>query len=521
MNYIIYTRRSSEGEDKQMESIPAQINILNQLTKQYSLKVSHLFKESKSAKKPGRKYFNEMIEAIDDGDVEGIVCWKLNRLFRNPEDEGKIRQRLSDGRLQKIVTPNKTYTEADSDFMMAVEGAQAQRFIRDLREDTKRGINRKLEKGIAPILAPVGYKNNTHKRQGERDISEHPLYFRLVRKVMEIAMTGNYTLIGLAKEAKKLGIKNNRGKYISKSQMLDILKNPFYKGKFIYAGEEYQGKHKPMLTDEEFNLLQRIVSDRSRPRTQKHDDLLTGLMKCGECGMQITAEKHTKKYKNSTSQTFTYYRCTKKGEDKCNQPYLPAKKLQEQVLDFLDTVTISQKFIDWAVECLNDANEEHKDVSNLKIKSLQKQFNLVNKKLDNLLELKISPENLDNQLISDEEFISKKSALAKEKSELKNEIQKVDLSKDTWFDFSVKTFNFVAKCKDKFEYGNIDEKKIILRTIGSNLIIQDKKLAIEPRKMFKPFITFKENIERLEPTNDVFFEANMRNYAQYAQLVGE
>jgi len=138
--YIMYCRKSSEGEDRQMESIPEQVAILKKLCRERGLVIYKIYTESMSAKKPGRPVFNNVVADIDSlSDIKGAICWKLNRLFRNPEDEGKIRQRLSDGRLLEVITPAKIYYEADSDFTMAVEGAQAQRFIRDLREDTKRG----------------------------------------------------------------------------------------------------------------------------------------------------------------------------------------------------------------------------------------------------------------------------------------------------------------------------------------------------------------------------------------------
>ena len=46
-----------------------------------------------------------------------------------------------------------------------LKGAQAQRFISDLKKDTARGIQSKLNKGIVPILAPPGYRNALEKRQ--------------------------------------------------------------------------------------------------------------------------------------------------------------------------------------------------------------------------------------------------------------------------------------------------------------------------------------------------------------------
>lgn len=288
--YVMYCRKSSEAEDRQVESIEDQKKILKELAREKNLRIVKTITEAKSAKAPGRQGFNELMALIESrNDIKGILCWKLNRLFRNPKDEGSIRWMLSSKVIDEIVTPHKTYYEADSDFILAVEGAQAQRFIKDLREDTQRGIDSKIEKGFAPVLAPPGYKNNIEKRQGEKDISPHPLYFTLMRKLFEEALTGNFTLQGLATKAKKMGIKNSRSKEISKSQMAKIVRNPFYTGRFIYGGKLYQGVHQAMLTDDEFDLLQDILSGRSRPRKIRHDFWHTGIpIICGECGCQIT-----------------------------------------------------------------------------------------------------------------------------------------------------------------------------------------------------------------------------------------
>ena len=155
-----------------MDSIPDQIKALKPLVAEKKLPVlGEPMGEAKSAKAPGRPVFSQMIELIKSrNDIKGIVCWKLNRLSRNPVDTGTLQWLVQTGVIKEIVTPSKTYTEVDSDFMMAVEGAQANRFIRDLREDTKRGIDSKLERQQFPGLAPPGYKNNTYKNQGQRDI---------------------------------------------------------------------------------------------------------------------------------------------------------------------------------------------------------------------------------------------------------------------------------------------------------------------------------------------------------------
>lgn len=497
--YLAYKRKSSESEDRQMASIEDQARVLKELARERNLPILKSFKESKSAKAPGRSEFNEMIELIKSrSDIKGIACWKLNRLTRNPVDTGTLQWLIQTGTILEIVTPSKTYTEVDSDFIMAVEGAQANRFIRDLREDTQRGIDSKIEKGFAPVLAPPGYRNNIEKRQGEKDISPHPLYFTLMRKLFEEALTGNFTLQGLATKSKTMGIKNSRNKEISKTQMAKIVRNPFYTGRFIYGGKLYQGKHQAMLTDDEFDLLQDILSGRSRPRKITHDFWHTGIpIICGECGGHITGDHKVKHYKNGTSQTFNYARCTKKNKEiQCSQRYVEAEKLKKQVLEVLATMKLSRKFVDWAIKWLNVVNQDQKEARNARYDALKKSYEDAVKKIDSLLDLKLS------KLISNEEFSEKRESLLEEKAKAQENLAKIDRHIDDWSELAAKTFDFASTAIERFEDGDIEERKTILKAVGSHLILKDQKLTIEARTPFLKIQNALSEIkasERIEP----------------------
>ena len=73
-HYLVYCRKSSESEDRQAESIPAQLSSLSLLAKDKSLSVLRTFEESKSAKAPGRTVFDEMIRLIEErADIKGII----------------------------------------------------------------------------------------------------------------------------------------------------------------------------------------------------------------------------------------------------------------------------------------------------------------------------------------------------------------------------------------------------------------------------------------------------------------
>ena len=89
-NYFVYCRKSSEAEDRQILSIDSQISELKRHAAQKGLEIHSILTEPKSAKAPGRPVFNSRMERLYRGEADGILCWKLDRLARNPVDGGAI-----------------------------------------------------------------------------------------------------------------------------------------------------------------------------------------------------------------------------------------------------------------------------------------------------------------------------------------------------------------------------------------------------------------------------------------------
>ncbi len=68
MKYFIYARKSSESEDRQVQSIDDQVNRLKKLAKEQQLKVADIYIEAKSAKQPDtRPHFDKMLQSIECG----------------------------------------------------------------------------------------------------------------------------------------------------------------------------------------------------------------------------------------------------------------------------------------------------------------------------------------------------------------------------------------------------------------------------------------------------------------------
>ncbi len=75
LKYYIYARKSTDVEDKQVQSIEGQLDELRLLAKREDLIVVEEFIEKQSAKKPGRPIFNKMLDSIEKGKANGILSW--------------------------------------------------------------------------------------------------------------------------------------------------------------------------------------------------------------------------------------------------------------------------------------------------------------------------------------------------------------------------------------------------------------------------------------------------------------
>lgn len=162
IRYFIYARKSSESEDKQVASVPSQIKELVDLAKQKNFDILDILTEEMSAKAPGRPVFNQMMEDIQHGKAQGVICWKLDRLARNPVDGGQIGWLLQQSIIKHIQTYQREYFPTDNVLMMNLEFGMANQFVIDLSVNTKRGMRNKVNEGWYPHKPPLGYVNNKY-----------------------------------------------------------------------------------------------------------------------------------------------------------------------------------------------------------------------------------------------------------------------------------------------------------------------------------------------------------------------
>src|ERR1700694_3309423 len=238
MKHFIYSRKSSEDDDRQALSIVAQLSELNAIAETNQLSIVKTFTESKSAREPGREVFNEMLRRIEAGEANAILTWKLDRLARNFDDGGRLIGMLQRGVIQEIRTFEKTYLPTDNVLMIAMELGMANQYVRDLSVNIQRGIRERVRRGIFYGRAPLGYFNEPKLRT----IEPHPVDFPKLKRILERFATGEHSLTAIMREMTAAGLIGCQMKrQLCLSSVSKLLASPYYYGAFYHKGVLHQG----------------------------------------------------------------------------------------------------------------------------------------------------------------------------------------------------------------------------------------------------------------------------------------
>ncbi len=494
----IYARKSTESEDRQILSIDSQVRELKMLADHEGLQVDRVFTESMSAKAPGRPVFNEIYRLLQKGALDGIVCWKLDRLARNPVDGGALIWAIEENKLKHLVTPQRSFTNTGNDkFWMQLEFGMAKKYVDDLSDNVKRGIRARIHQGWMSGLPPLGYLND----RNNRTIVKDPQRFPLIRRMWDLMLTGNLTPPHIQRLANdKWGLRTRKfkrlgGAPIALSAVYKIFKHPFYYGIIRHKNEFHQGAHEPMVSKAEFDRVQKLLGVKTSPRPEKYDFAFTGLIRCGECGASVTAEHK----RNRQGHRYIYYHCTRKRKGtSCTQKVIEVKQLQTQISSFLESMTIHPDFSEWVISLTQEIHAEEMAKDKASFESLNKRYAACKEELSKLVDLRL------RGLLNDDEYMKKKRELENERVTLKELLNDSDDHFSQVLNRCIEAFEFATIAKRTFDEGDNEVKRACLRYLGSNLTLQDGILSIHAQE---PFVLMKTTLNSprakkfmLEPT---------------------
>ncbi len=296
--YFAYIRVSTAKQGELGSSLSEQRSSIETYAARQGLAIGEWFEERETAAKLGRTQFNIMMGRLAKRQAPGVIIHKIDRSARNLRDWARLGDLMDSGIDVRFAHESLDMGSRGGRLAADIQAVVAADFVRNLRQEIRKGIDGRLQQGLYPLPAPLGYENHGKGKRKEID----PVSGALVRTAFELYGTGSFTVDELRVEMAKRGLRNRRGSLISRSALFETLRQPFYIGLIHIkrTGRTYAGVHDALISKKLFDRCQAILTGRAYIRGGRHDFAFARLIKCAACGRSLIGERQ---------KGHNYYRC--------------------------------------------------------------------------------------------------------------------------------------------------------------------------------------------------------------------
>ncbi|MEM0689075.1 recombinase family protein [Staphylococcus haemolyticus] len=357
-----------------------------------------------SGKSMNRPELQRMLNDAKNGKLDCVMVYKTNRLARNTSDLLTIVEELHRQNVEFFSLSERMEVKNSTGKLMLQILASFSEFERNtILENIYTGQHQRALEGYYQGNLPLGY-NNIPDNKKELMINQHEA--NIVKYIFESYAKGHgYRKIANALNHK--GYVTKKGNPFSISAVTYILSNPFYIGKIQFAKYKdwndkrrkglndkpviAEGKHAPIIGKDLWDKVQaRKKQVSEKPQVHgKGTNLLTGIIRCPQCGAPMAASNTTNTLKDGTKKRIRYYSCSNfrnKGSKVCSANSVRAEVIEKYVMDQILEIVKSDKVLKQVVERVNQDSQIDIAALNHDIAYKQQQFDEINTKLKNLIQ---------------------------------------------------------------------------------------------------------------------------------------
>lgn len=260
MPVYAYIRVSTVKQGERGSSLAEQRLAIEEYAKRNNLKIIEWIEEKETAAKRGRANFMRMLDKLITGQAQGVIIHKIDRGARNLRDWADLGSLIDKGIQVHFAHESLDMQSRGGRLAADIQAVVAADYIRNLRDEVKKGFYGRLRQGLYPLPAPIGYLD---QGSGLPKIPD-PIMGPLVQKAFGLYSTGEFNLRKLGQEMHRLGLRNRGGGKVARTSLSWILNNEFYIGVIHIrrTGERYPGIHKPLVKKSDFDRVRDVLRGR-------------------------------------------------------------------------------------------------------------------------------------------------------------------------------------------------------------------------------------------------------------------
>lgn len=463
--YFSYIRVSSERKQGDNTSLAEQRAIIKNYALRNDLKIIKEFQEKESAARRGRPVFSEMIRQLKKGKADGVIIHKIDRSARNLKDWADLGELIDQGIDVRFASENIDIRSRGGRLSADIQAVVASDYIRNLREEIRKGFYGRLRQGLYPLPAPVGYVNKGKGRSKE----PHPIQALLVRRAFQLYATGRWSLDDLVEKMYGLGLRNTRGGKVTRNGMSYLLHNPFYIGliNIKSTGEIYEGIHLPIVSKYLFDKVQEMLNSKNKEKKHRHFFIFRRLVKCKLCSQTLVGE---------IQKGHIYYRCHNRI---CPQKTIREELVEGTLMERLKRIRFSKEENQYFRQWLRGSYQKVVQFREAQSKSLRLRLDQIKDRLSKLADAYI------DEVFDKVTYQEKKNFLLMEEREIKEKMENLDKGEERILEKIEKFLELANNAYLSYKLGNPYQRRDLVKIITSNLSVEAKNVLIEPNYPFK------------------------------------
>lgn len=499
----IYTRISNEEKARQeSNSLESQRDICGhyiQVQRDKGWKCSGVYEDPGfSGKDLNRPGIQKLLSDVRAGKVDVVVTYKLDRISRSLKDFYGFWELLKSYNAAFVSATQSFDTSNSTGILMLNILLSFAQFERELAvERTAARMASRAEKGQwNGGWFPMGYQYVKDKKM----LLIHPEEAKIVRKTFDLVSAGlrpaevknKLNALGFRTSARTVVRRNGQAKQVGRQRfdedhVINIVKNPVYKGYVKHKTNIYPGVHKAIVDGKLWSEANKVLASRS-PRIVVHKDdhvhLLKGLVRCGDCGLTMTPCPAGKK--DSSGKPYLYYSCVANHHDgqdsKCKVRILPARPLEEAIKGALRKVGQNESILEDMIKETNRESAESVKPLLAKKTDLQAEITRESAEIKRLINV-MKQADLVSSDIKDE---YKKLLAAREQAQISLEKLQIDIERLQQKSVDIEV---LKKCLQEFdrmvEALPLEDQKELMQLIIKEITVQpfDPDLQKVPQEM--------------------------------------